>query len=119
MTSWSSYSVGAPPNADNDVMAWASEAATSPMPVKGTFKNWRTIMSTYNDGENGFSIKDTNTLAKSFEANLNTYCVDWLLKRGAVDSCVQRVITAAEKAAAIADKYADNTKNGNFNGNWK
>lgn len=55
MTSWSTYSIGAPPNADNDVMAWASEAASSPMPIKGTFKNWETIMRHYNNGKSSIS----------------------------------------------------------------
>jgi hypothetical protein len=63
MTSWSTYSIGAPPNADNDVMAWASEAATSPMPIKGTFKNWSTIMTDYNAADNDISNEDAAKLA--------------------------------------------------------
>jgi hypothetical protein len=76
-------------------------------------------MTTYDSGDNGFTKDQLTKLAASFEKHLNLYCVDWMLKRGAVTSCEIKPITAAEKAAAIKAKYGDHEKDGNFKGVWK
>jgi len=87
MTSWTTYSIGAPPNADNDVMAWAAVAASSPMPIKGNFKNWESIIRNYNRGNDEFSEQDLEKLAKGFKKSLSNVCYDWMLPRGKVNTC--------------------------------
>jgi len=56
MTNWSQYSIGAPPNEDNDALAWAAASGTNPMPINGKYTPWNIFLHKYSKNQNnGFT----------------------------------------------------------------
>ncbi|KAL4472668.1 hypothetical protein ABPG74_018617 [Tetrahymena malaccensis] len=88
LKSWSSYSMGATPNANLDAAQWATQTLDTPMPIKTELTPIYTFISQY---QNNVNIP-LNSTAMSYVVNamqnyISLYCYDRLQFSTAIDQC--------------------------------
>ncbi|EGR34750.1 MAC/Perforin domain protein, partial [Ichthyophthirius multifiliis] len=88
VSSWTSFSIGAVPDEDNDALKWAARTISNPMPVYVNLVTMKEYLSIYGSAQKiGVSTVQFNNLLNKLDSYLASYCQKRLLVRNNVSSC--------------------------------
>ncbi|EAR98782.1 MAC/perforin domain protein (macronuclear) [Tetrahymena thermophila SB210] len=85
---WTSYSIGATPDVNNDPANWASQTLTKPMPIKSSITPYHEALNIFTQGNNSI-LQSSQILQLYYKLRLygNSYCSQRLLPNGQIDQC--------------------------------
>ncbi|KAL4462607.1 hypothetical protein ABPG74_000437 [Tetrahymena malaccensis] len=96
MTSWSSYSIGATPDANQDPLSWAQQTLDTPMPVNIQILSIDDFLNNFAFSVNGLTSSQVNTVVSNLSYYLQNYCVNRLLVTGQIDNCSDQEISRSQ-----------------------
>ncbi|KAL4472669.1 hypothetical protein ABPG74_018618 [Tetrahymena malaccensis] len=86
--SWTSYSIGATPDLNNDPANWATQTLTKPMPIQSSIIPYHEALKTFTQGGNSILSQDQiMQLYPKLRLYANSYCQNRLLPNNMIDYC--------------------------------
>ncbi|EAR98783.1 MAC/perforin domain protein (macronuclear) [Tetrahymena thermophila SB210] len=104
MTSWSSYSIGATPDANQDPLSWAQQTLDTPMPINISILSFDDFLNKFSFSVNGLTSSQLNTVISNLSQYLQTYCANRLLVNGKIDACADQEVSSSQ-----IFQYSNNT----------
>ncbi|KAL4462605.1 hypothetical protein ABPG74_000435 [Tetrahymena malaccensis] len=85
---WTSYSIGATPDLNNDPANWATQTLTKPMPIKSSITPYHEALNIFTQGGNTI-LQSSQILQLYYKLRLysNSYCSQRLLPNEQIDYC--------------------------------
>ncbi|KAL4472670.1 hypothetical protein ABPG74_018619 [Tetrahymena malaccensis] len=96
MTSWSSYSIGATPDANQDPLAWAQQTLDTPMPTNIQIMPFDEFLQKFTFSVNGLTTPQLNQVISFLGSYLQNYCSLRLAVNGSIDICQDQEVTTSQ-----------------------
>ncbi|EAR82900.1 MAC/perforin domain protein (macronuclear) [Tetrahymena thermophila SB210] len=113
LKSWSSYSLGATPNANLDAAQWATQTLDTPMPIKTELTPIYTFISQYqNNADIPLNSTTMAYVVNAMQNYIGQYCYDRLQFSTALNSCSGYVNQSSDPY--VGQSKIMNTKSGKF-----
>ncbi|KAL4486812.1 hypothetical protein ABPG72_006644 [Tetrahymena utriculariae] len=113
LKSWSSYSIGATPNANLDAAQWATQTLDTPMPIKTELTPIYTFISQYqNNPDIPLNSTTMAYVINAMQNYISQYCYDRLQFSTTLNSCSGYVNQSSDPYVGLSKIM--NTKSGKF-----
>ncbi|KAL4486810.1 hypothetical protein ABPG72_006642 [Tetrahymena utriculariae] len=96
MTSWSQYSIGATPDANQDPLAWAQQTLDTPMPINISIIPFDEFLQKFTFSVNGLTTAQMNKVIKLLGSYLQNYCTQRLVSNGLIDACKDQEVSPSQ-----------------------